>query len=75
MVQTAQPIDRMNDRGLLSQGTMPKIQELKRLMYKYPQCHSNPDVVIKCASLSSINGDNMLLDEWLEALRSIDARK
>jgi transposase-like protein len=69
-VQTHQPIDRMNDRG---QETMPKIQELKRLMYKYPQCHSNPDVVIKCATLSSFNGDNTLLDEWLERFRTVDA--
>jgi hypothetical protein len=72
-VQTAQPIDRMNDRGLLSQETLPKIQELKRLMYKYPQCHSNPDVVIKCVTHLSINGDNTLLDEWLESFRTIDA--
>jgi DNA-directed RNA polymerase subunit RPC12/RpoP len=72
-VQTAQPIDRMNDRGLLSQETMPKIQELKMLMYKYPQCYSNPDVVIKCATHLSINGDNTLLDEWLERFRIIEA--
>jgi hypothetical protein len=46
------------------------IQELKRLMYEYPQYHSNPDAVIRCVTYS-INGDNNLLDEWLERFRMI----
>ena len=67
------PIDTTNDQGTLSQETILKIQELKRLVYKYPQCHSNPDGVIKCVTYFSINGDNTLLGEKLEQLRSIDA--
>jgi len=48
-----------------------EIQELKRLVYKYPQCHSNPDGVIKCVTYFSINGDNTILDEKLEQLRIV----
>jgi hypothetical protein len=36
----SQPLHKTNDQGPLSQETMLKIQELKRLMYKYPQYHS-----------------------------------
>jgi hypothetical protein len=49
----------------------PEIQELKRLVYKYPQCHSNPDGVIKRVTYFSINGDNRILDEKLEQLRRV----
>jgi hypothetical protein len=69
----SQPIDTRNNQGTLSEETILEIQELKRLMYKYPQYHSNPDVVIKCVTHFSINGDNTLLDEWLERFRTIDA--
>jgi hypothetical protein len=69
----SQPIHTTNDQVTRSQETMLKIQELKRLMYKYPQYHSNPDGVIKCVTYFSINCDNTLLDEKLEQLRSIDA--
>jgi hypothetical protein len=66
----SQPIHKTNDQGPLSQETMPKIQELKRLMYKY---HSNPDAFVRCATFYSSSGDNSLLDEWLERFRNIDA--
>ena len=56
----------------LSQETILKIQELKRLVYKYP-IHSNPDAVIKCATYWSINGDNQVLDDILEQLHNIDS--
>jgi hypothetical protein len=63
-----------NSQGNIQpQDNILKIQELKRLMYKYPQYHSNPDLVLKCATLSSFNGDNTLLDEWLERFRTVDA--
>jgi hypothetical protein len=42
------------------------IQELKN-----PQYHSNPDAIIRCVTSYSINGDNNLLDEWLERFRMI----
>jgi hypothetical protein len=57
----------------LSQETMLKIEELKRLIYKYPQYHRNPGAVINCIIYYCNNDDNTLLDEKLEQLRSIDA--
>jgi hypothetical protein len=65
-----QPIDTRNNQGTLSEETILKIQELKKLMYKY---HSNPDAFVKCATYYSTNGDNTLLDEWLERFRTFDA--
>ena len=62
-----------NNKGTASQETIRKIQELKRLVYKYA-VFSSPDVVIKCVThFSIINGDNAFLDEKLEQLRTIDA--
>jgi hypothetical protein len=71
--QISQSIHTTNDQGTISQETMLKIQELKRLMYKYPQYHSNPGAFVKCATFYSINGDSTLLDEWLERFHTIDA--
>jgi len=56
----------------LSQETILKIQELKRLLYRYAQYYRNPDTIIKSATFWSINGDNMILDEMLEQLRTFD---
>jgi hypothetical protein len=61
-----------NNKGTLSQETRLKIQEVKRLLYRYP-IFSNPDGIIKCVIHFSINGDNTILDEKLEQLRNIDA--
>jgi hypothetical protein len=72
-ISKSQPMKTTNNKGTLSQETRLKIQELKRLLYRYP-VFSNPDVVIKCVThFSIINGDNTLLDEKLEQLRNIDA--
>jgi hypothetical protein len=49
------------------------IQELKRLLYRYAQYYRNPDAIINCIVYYCNNGDNILLDEKLEQLRSIDA--
>ena len=57
----------------LSWGTVQKIHVLKGLMNRYSYYHTNPDDIIKFAIYNSINGDNTLLDEKLEQLRSIDA--
>jgi hypothetical protein len=67
----SQPIHTTNDQVTLTQETVLKIQELTRLMYKYPQYHSNPDAFVKCATFYSINGDNTILDEMLQNLRMI----
>ena len=69
--QLCQTIDTTNDQGTLSQGTMLKIQELKRLIYRYPQYYSNPDAIIKCATYWSVNGDDKVLDDMLERFRLI----
>jgi len=68
---TYQRIYTSNNEGTLSQETILKIQELKRLVYRYAQYYRNPDAIIKCATYWSINGDNMILDEMLESLRMI----
>src|SRR5215469_14980257 len=39
-----------------------KIEELKRLVYRYSQYHRNPGAVINCIIYYSNNGDNTLLD-------------
>jgi hypothetical protein len=53
--------------------TKLKIDELNRLMNKYPNYHMNPDVIIQWAIHSSFNGDNKFLDDKLEQLRTIDS--
>jgi hypothetical protein len=73
--QIFQPVYMRNDQGTLPEETILKIQELKRLMYRYSQYHSNPGAVINCIVYYCINGDNSLLGEKLEQLRSIDAIK
>ena len=56
----------------LSQGAIQKIQELQRLVKKYPQyC---PDGLLQWIIISCNNGDNQLLDDKLEQLRTIDRR-
>jgi hypothetical protein len=50
-----------------------KIEELKALMNKYPRYHTNPDSIVRLAVYNSINGDNTLLDDKLEQLRTIDS--
>ena len=57
----------------LSQETALKIEELKRLIYKYPEYHRNPGGVISCIIYFCNNGDNTLLDEKLEQLRTFDS--
>ena len=56
----------------LPQGAIQKIQELQRLVKKYPQyC---PDGLLQWIIISCNNGDNQLLEEKLEQLRTIDRR-
>jgi hypothetical protein len=56
----------------LSQETRLKIAELKRLVYRYSRYHHNPGAVINCIVYYCNNGDNTLLDEKLEQLRTFD---
>lgn len=57
----------------LSHETRLKIEELKRLIYKYPEYRSNPGVVIACVVHFCNEGDNSFLEEKLEQLRRIDS--
>lgn len=59
----------------LSQETTLKIDELTRLMNKYPQFHTNPNGIIRWAINGAVKGDNQLLDKKLEQLRIIDFYK
>ncbi|MGB6590465.1 MAG: hypothetical protein WBE68_03035 [Candidatus Nitrosopolaris sp.] len=72
---TYRPIDDQGYGTGLSPQTNLKIEELKMLLYKYPQYHTNPHGIITWAIHSSINGDNKFLDEKLEQLRIIDFYK
>jgi hypothetical protein len=56
----------------LPRSAIQKIQELKVLVNKYPQyC---PDGLLQWIIISCVNGDNQLLDDKLEQLRTIDRR-
>jgi hypothetical protein len=66
-------IDEQRYGSGLSQDAIQKIQELKALMNKYPRYHTNPDGIIRLAVYNSVNGDNTLLDDKLEQLRTIDS--
>ncbi|MFZ0514025.1 MAG: hypothetical protein WAM14_20630 [Candidatus Nitrosopolaris sp.] len=57
----------------LSQDTIVKIEELKELVYKYPQYCPNADEIITWVVYCSANGDNRILDQKLEQLRRIDS--
>jgi hypothetical protein len=57
----------------ISQETILKIAELKRLIHRYPQYHHNPAAVISCVIHFCNNGDNTFLDEKLEQLRTFDS--
>jgi hypothetical protein len=57
----------------LSQHAMHKIQEVKVLLKKFPQYHSNPGDIIRLAIFNSIHADDTLLDDMLEQLRSLDS--
>ena len=58
----------------LSPEKILKIEQLRRLVYKYPQYQNNdPDSIMRWAVYNSINGDNTLLDDKLSQLRYIDS--
>jgi len=57
----------------LSQDTIQKIQELKRLLNKYPQYHNiDPDEIVRLVVYYCINGDKQPLDEKLEQLGRLE---
>lgn len=50
----------------LSRGAIQRIQELKGVLNKCPQYHTNPDGIIRLSTYTSINGDDTLLDDKLD---------
>jgi hypothetical protein len=59
----------------LTPETTHKINELKRLVYKYRQYqNSDPDEIVRLVVYNCINGDDTLLDNKLEQLRTIESR-
>jgi hypothetical protein len=74
---TYRPLATMDDQSFgtgLSQETTQKIDELKRLVYKYRQYQNNdPDEIVRLVVYYCINGDNRLLDDKLEQLRNIES--
>jgi hypothetical protein len=74
---TYRPMPSMDDQiygTCLSQETIVKLTELKRLVYKYTQFHNNgPDEIVRLVVYYCINGDNTLLDQKLAQLRSFDS--
>jgi hypothetical protein len=73
MYPPRQIMDDPSNRTGLSQDTIVKIHELKRLAYKYSHYCAIPDGAIRLAIYNSINSDNTLLGQMLELLRSVDA--
>ncbi|MGC1930032.1 MAG: hypothetical protein WA667_13730 [Candidatus Nitrosopolaris sp.] len=77
MYSHRQTIDDQSYATSLSDTTTTKlkIEELKRLVYKYSQYHNNdPDEIVRLVVYYCINGDNTLLDNKLEQLRAIERR-
>jgi hypothetical protein len=59
----------MNDWGTLSSETISKIAELRRLAYQYG-LFSEPEIIVRCATHFALSGDNSILEEKLEQLRT-----
>src|SRR5215469_2396723 len=57
----------------LSQETLVKVDQLKRLLGKYSRYHANPDGILKLAIYNSNNGDTTFLDAKLEQLSLLDS--
>ena len=72
-VSPSQPMNTTNDHGILSQETILKIQELKRLVYSNPQYCPDPEALIKSIVYFCNDDNNSFLDEKLEQLRTMDA--
>ena len=57
----------------LSQETTQKIDELKRLVYKYREYqNTDPDEIVRWAINGALNGDTQFLDKKLEQLQMIE---
>ena len=70
--RSADTIDDQTYGTSLSQEKILKVGEFKRLINKYSLYCTNPDRILELAIFNSINGDDTLLDNKLEQLRTID---
>ena len=70
---TYRPLPTMDEQRYgLSHETLVKVEELKRLVHKYPQYQdTDPNVIVEWAIYCSMNGDNKFLDDKLEQLRTL----
>ena len=59
-------MDDQNYETGLTPETKRKIDELTRLMNKYPKFHNNPNAIIRWAINGAVKGDNQFLDKKLE---------
>jgi hypothetical protein len=57
----------------ISDEDIPKITELRRLLYRHPGVYSNPNMVLKNAKDFASMGNNTLLESLLTYLRKVDA--
>jgi hypothetical protein len=73
---TYRPPPTMDDQSFgtgLSPETKLKIEELKRLVYKYRQYQNiDPDEIVKWAINGALKGDTQFLDKKLEQLHMIE---
>jgi hypothetical protein len=72
MYPAKQIMDDQRYLGGLSEDTLLKIDQLKRLLNKYPQFFTNPNQILTWTFHWAVNGDNKILDENLEQLRYIE---
>jgi hypothetical protein len=70
------PLPTMDDQRYgtgLSMETIHKIEDLKRLVYKYREYQNNdPDEIVRWTINGALNGDNQFLDKKLEQLQMIE---
>jgi hypothetical protein len=62
-----------NSWGTMSEDTIPKIVELRRLLNRNPTIFTNPDMIVQGAKHFAMQGDNSFLEEKLAYLRNVDA--
>jgi hypothetical protein len=59
--------------GIMSEDTIAKIVELKRLLNRHPTTFPNPEIIIQGAKHFTMMGDISFLDEKIAYLKSVDA--
>jgi hypothetical protein len=68
----SQPTKTGSNSWGISEESIPKIVEIRRLLYRHPDTFPNPDIIIQGAKHFCMMGDNTFLEEKLAYLRSVD---